>query len=101
MAQDNTYNGWTNYATWRVNLEIFDGLDPRDMGWQRLDTYELSQCLKEYANEIIEIDVKEGLALDYARAFISDVNWYSIAEAMREAYELTDDENDDDDAEAA
>jgi hypothetical protein len=20
-----TYNGWTNYATWRVNLEIFDG----------------------------------------------------------------------------
>ena len=22
---DNTYNGWTNYATWRVNLELFDG----------------------------------------------------------------------------
>ena len=22
---DNTYNGWSNYATWRVNLEIFDG----------------------------------------------------------------------------
>ena len=21
------YNGWTNYATWRVNLEIFDGMD--------------------------------------------------------------------------
>ena len=21
-----TYNGWTNYATWRINLEIFDGL---------------------------------------------------------------------------
>jgi len=19
-----TYNGWTNYATWRVNLELFD-----------------------------------------------------------------------------
>ena len=23
---DNTYNGWSNYETWRVNLEIFDGL---------------------------------------------------------------------------
>ena len=22
---DKTYNGWTNYATWRVNLEMFDG----------------------------------------------------------------------------
>ena len=22
---DTKYNGWTNYATWRVNLEIFDG----------------------------------------------------------------------------
>ena len=22
-----TYNGWTNYATWRVNLEMFDVVD--------------------------------------------------------------------------
>jgi len=92
------YNGWTNYATWRVNLEIFDGIDPSDMGWQRLDTYDLSQALKEYAHEILELDAKEGLALDYARAFISDVNWYFIAESMREAYELTDE---DDESEAA
>ena len=21
------HNGWTNYATWRVNLEIIDGYD--------------------------------------------------------------------------
>lgn len=25
-----TYNGWTNYATWRVNLEIFDGTSASD-----------------------------------------------------------------------
>ena len=23
--KDERYNGWTNYATWRVNLEIIDG----------------------------------------------------------------------------
>jgi hypothetical protein len=23
---DKTYNGWTNYATWRIHLEIFDGM---------------------------------------------------------------------------
>ena len=27
MTKENTYNGWTNYATWRVNLECFDGWD--------------------------------------------------------------------------
>ena len=82
----NSYNGWTNYATWRVNLEVFDGLDPRDMGWHTLDKYALASVIKEYANEAIEMGVPEGLALDYARAFLSDVNWYEIAQAMIEAY---------------
>jgi len=84
---DNRYNGWTNYATWRVNLEIFDGIDPRDMGWHKLDKYDLGVCLMEYANELIEMETKEGLALDYARAFISDVNYREIAEMMIEAYD--------------
>jgi hypothetical protein len=30
MAIDTKYNGWTNYATWRVNLEMFDGFDARE-----------------------------------------------------------------------
>ncbi len=87
------YNGWTNYATWRVNLEVFDGMDPRDMDWHRLDKFDLADCIKEYANEILEMDVKEGLALDYARAFISDVNWQEIAHHMIVTYaEETEDE---------
>jgi hypothetical protein len=24
-TEETKYNGWTNYATWRVNLEIIDG----------------------------------------------------------------------------
>jgi hypothetical protein len=74
-----TYNGWTNYATWRVNLEIFDGLDVEDMGWNELELYDMAQAFKEYANEVIEMGAQEGLALDYARAFLSDVDWYDIA----------------------
>jgi hypothetical protein len=101
MANDNTYNGWTNYATWRVNLEIFDGLDPREMGWRRIDTYDLGQALKSYAHEVLEIDAKEGLALDYARAFISDVNWYEIARHMRDEYDLDNIDLDIDEEEAA
>lgn len=90
---DNTYNGWTNYATWRVNLEMIDGLDPREMGWRKLDTYDLGKALEEYAQEILESTAGEGLALDYARAFLSDVNWYEIAKHMRKDYELSEDED--------
>jgi hypothetical protein len=84
MTTDTKYNGWTNYATWRVNLEVFDGFDPFDnfsdnqakmMEW-------LPDTLKEYAEEIIEQTSSEGLARDYARAFLSDVNWFEIAEHM-------------------
>ena len=84
---DNKYNGWTNYATWRVNLEIFDGLDPRDMGWNRMDRYELAVVLMGYADEVLEMDCQSGIALDYARAFLQDVNWREIAGMMLEEYE--------------
>jgi len=80
------YNGWTNYATWRVNLEIFDGLDPREMGWLGEDAPDLSKTLKDYVDDILDTSTPEGIALDYARAFVSDVNWYEIAEHMIEAY---------------
>jgi hypothetical protein len=81
-----SYNGWTNYATWRVNLEIFDGIDLRDMDWHKLDKYDLADALKSYANEVIEMTAGEGLALDYARAFLADVEWYEIGDFMRDAY---------------
>ncbi len=81
-----SYNGWTNYATWRVNLEMFDGLDPRDMGWHRMDKYELAPCLKDHAEEMLQISCPEGLALDYALSFIQDVDWREIAAMMLEEY---------------
>ena len=103
---EKTYNGWTNYATWRVNLEIFDGLDPRGMGWSRLDKYDLSVILKEYVEEILESEQEPQrrtqampLALSYALAFVSDVNYREIAEMMLESYEdETEDETETEDA---
>ncbi len=91
---DTTYNGWTNYATWRVNLEIFDGIDLMDYGWQKLDEYDLAEAMKEHAEEIIEQSSGEGLARDYALAFLSDVNWRNIAEHYLGDYE--NDERDED-----
>ena len=81
------YNGWTNYATWRVNLEIFDGFDPREMDWHKLDKVELADCLKEYVSEILCGQGSfNSLALDYALAFIAEVDWREIAEHMIDTY---------------
>lgn len=89
---DNRYNGWTNYATWRVNLEIFDGMDIEDMGWKDLDKYDLSLVLKDYVEEILETQVagRDGgmsLIFSYAMAFLQDVNWREIAEMLLSEYE--------------
>ena len=93
MANEN-YNGWTNYATWRVNLEIFDGLNPVDYGWAIDDEYTMAQQVREYAEEIIDMTASEGLARDYALAFLSVVDWQSIAENL--ICDWADDESDED-----
>jgi hypothetical protein len=77
------YNGWTNYATWRINLEMFDGYDGASDN--DLDAYDLGQSLREMALETVA-EQASGLALDYAEAFLSDVNWFEIAEHMIEDY---------------
>jgi hypothetical protein len=77
-----TYNGWTNYATWRVNLEMFDG---SDQFWS-------ADSAREYVEEIIIDSTPEGIARDYALAFLSDVNWYEIAEHYQETEEFSNEE---------
>ena len=85
------YNGWTNYATWRINLEIFDDTSLDDFGGieDKVDpdlvcAYTLGEALKERAEYYIELSSDKGLARDYALAFLSDVNWHEIAEHMIE-----------------
>lgn len=80
---DSKYNGWTNYETWRVNLEMFDGYDGASDN--DLDTYDLGQSLRDIALETIGEEAT-GLALDYAEAFLANVNWYEIAQHMIENY---------------
>ena len=87
--QDTKYNGWTNYATWRVNLEMVDSSDWHcrfdDMG-QAPTVYEMSIALKEWAEEWIVESSSEGFARDYALAFLSDVNWFEIAQHLIDDY---------------
>lgn len=81
---DTTYNGWTNYATWRINLELIDQ-DYYIENFTGTDTYELSLALQNYVESLLE-ETSDGITLDYALAFISDVNWYEIAEHIADNF---------------
>ena len=84
---DKTYNGWTNYATWRVNLEIFDGLETGELfALTTLEAWDLGLVLQDYAEEVVNMSISDpeapSIAVDYAMAFLADVNWYEIAKHM-------------------
>ncbi len=85
-----TYNGWTNYATWRVNLEAFDGLSLDDLmvieDDQELDLHSVAETLKAYAEGIIDLDNMPSTAKGWALAFIQDVDFRSIAKHMLADY---------------
>jgi len=72
------HNGWTNYATWRINLEIFDGYDNEDHEPVTADE------LKYHAETLIECESDGGMALDYALAFLQDVHWVEIANSIND-----------------
>ena len=70
------YNGWTNYATWRVNLECFDGMSAED-GY--VDDY----YLRSVVEHLINSDSKaNSLVRDWAAAFVAQVNFQEIADTI-------------------
>ena len=78
---NNEYNGWTNYATWRVNLEILGDIEFEE------------QVSANYLKDLTEECVFEGgatqrIADDYAQAFLSDVNYYEIANHINDDIKL-------------
>lgn len=83
-----TYNGWTNYATWRVMLEYFDGFDT--------DERMTADACREMMEDAIDSTTDAGIARDLANAFIAQVNWQEIADAVNANNELDDDDNNDD-----
>lgn len=82
-----SYNGWTNYATWRVNLEVLDGLeldtwlDVNDPDMR--DPKVVADILKEHVEYVVfesaGVD-SDSLVASYAEGFLADVDYYELAE---------------------
>ena len=75
-----TYNGWTNFSTWRIALELFDG-------WDTEGTEVTPEELQDIAEDYIEFSSSEGIVRNYAMAFMNDVNWHEIANNLNETEE--------------
>jgi hypothetical protein len=62
-------------------------MEPRDWIAEEKDAYNLSFILKEYAEELI-CEGNEGFVVDYALAFLADVNWHEIAKHMQKEFAI-------------
>lgn len=86
---EKTYNGWTNYETWAVN--VWGGFDD-DPGISDLveesfnagmDKEETIRKLRDWMKEIFEDDCPELDNSPYAdllNAAMSEINWHELAE---------------------
>jgi hypothetical protein len=83
------YNGWTNYWTWRLNLEL---LDP-DFWIERIEegnynsVYELAEAIQSFYDELAG-DVEPDWAQSFVDAAFSEVNWREIAMNVAEGTDL-------------
>lgn len=79
-----SYNGWKNYETWRVNLELFDGLEAEDLvtfDEDYADDYEeeLAMALEDYADQFIDESCTNPLIRGWLESFLAEVDYYEIA----------------------
>jgi hypothetical protein len=78
------YNGWNNYATWRVNLEILGDI----MFEEKVSVDGLKEIVEDCVFRNPNTCDTPYLVEDFARAFISEVNFYEIAQSINEELEL-------------
>ena len=76
----NEYNGWTNYETWLVNLEMGFTDDLQAFESRNLD--DLIVELRDYAEHVLESD--NILATNFVNIILSKVDWREIAEVVLE-----------------
>ena len=82
-----THNGWTNYATWRVNLEFFDGMDScKGMDAETCKDMVVEHIYRQSEGLAYDTDHAQQV-LEYAMAFLSEVNWHEIAEHLKDEEE--------------
>ena len=76
------YNGWTNYETWRVNLEVLSDGD--------YDEEVSAEYLEDLVEELVFDNSveKDSLAYSFAKSFVSEVDFNQIANSINEELKI-------------
>ncbi len=78
---DKKCNGWSNYATWKINMELV-----ADGDWKFPVT---SDCIKEYVEHVVfDHSGDMGLMESYARSFIAQVDFRELAKHVNEDLQI-------------
>ena len=83
------HNGWTNNATWRIVNDVLGNID--------FEQHTSADELKEIVEDVVFSNVHDDrmLCVDFAKAFIRQVNFYEIARLINEEIDLqTEHDND-------
>jgi predicted glycoside hydrolase/deacetylase ChbG (UPF0249 family) len=72
------HNGYSNYETWRVQLEIFDAIE--------FDYIVTPEILKEITEDIVfsNVEDRRKLCTDFANAFLEKVNYDELANLIND-----------------
>jgi hypothetical protein len=112
MATDTSYNGWTNYETWCVNLWLSndqgsyeyvnemareahaDATGDEVMTRKEYAALQLADALKNLHEESMP-EIPTGVYSDLLTSALGSVNWYEIAKSWIDDMEFDDDDQDD------
>ena len=85
----NEYNGWANYETWFVNLSLLNGTSLADYGCAPSDSvYDVRRALMAWMDDLLIADLRRSADISasiphmLAQEFLSNVNWYELAQHM-------------------
>src|SRR5439155_26953515 len=106
-SEDKTYNGWSNYETWCVNLWLSndegtyrhcrsrarddtntaeDSSRVREGIWtiEEATRFQLADALKEFLDERNPIAAQASVFTDLINSALCEVDWHEIADAFLE-----------------
>ena len=79
------YNGYDNYATWRIMNDILINIE--------FNEPVTSDKLKQIVEDDVFVYRCDNKADSYARAFLSNVNYYEIERTINEDIPITNEDN--------
>jgi hypothetical protein len=90
QAQDRTYNGWSTYETWMVNLWIDGHVYLREEVVNAETLFDAKEILQSWIDNEYDLFLEAanqthgGLFPDLLKGALRNVNWYEIAKNWRD-----------------